>query len=104
VAEGAELAALSVLLDGAGVVRDWLTIRVRRALAGAEFPAATRARHGASLRQARDHLGRALGELAAPELAAEDVRLAGRALARVSGRIDAEDVLGRVFATFCIGK
>jgi tRNA modification GTPase len=38
------------------------------------------------------------------ELAAEDVRLAARALARVTGRIDPEDVLERVFATFCIGK
>jgi tRNA modification GTPase len=35
---------------------------------------------------------------------AEDVRLAARALGRISGRIGAEDVLGRVFASFCIGK
>ena len=39
-----------------------------------------------------------------PELAAEDVRLAGRALDRITGRIDPEAVLGRIFATFCIGK
>jgi len=39
-----------------------------------------------------------------PELAAEDFRLAARALGRVSGRIDAEDVLDVVFASFCIGK
>ena len=38
------------------------------------------------------------------ELAAEDVRLAARSLARISGRVDAEDVLDRVFARFCIGK
>jgi tRNA U34 5-carboxymethylaminomethyl modifying GTPase MnmE/TrmE len=30
--------------------------------------------------------------------------LAARALARISGRVDAEEVLERVFATFCIGK
>jgi len=39
-----------------------------------------------------------------PELAAEDVRLAARALGRVTGRIDAEDILDQVFAKFCIGK
>ena len=39
-----------------------------------------------------------------PELAAEDVRLGGRALDRITGRIGAEDVLDRVFASFCIGK
>ncbi len=39
-----------------------------------------------------------------PELAAEDVRLAARALDRITGRIGPEDVLDRIFATFCIGK
>jgi tRNA modification GTPase len=38
------------------------------------------------------------------ELAAEEVRLAARALERVTGRVGAEDVLGRVFSSFCIGK
>jgi tRNA modification GTPase len=59
------------------------------------------------LSEARDHLLRALGELDGRfeiELAAEDVRLATRCLARIGGRIDAEDVLDRVFARFCIGK
>ena len=40
----------------------------------------------------------------AVELAAEDVRLAARALARVTGRIGAEDILDVVFSSFCIGK
>lgn len=104
VARGAQTLELSVLRDGPGAVLEWLTVRVRRDLAGADFPAATRARHGALLQEALAHLRRGLGELESPELAAEDVRLAGRALARISGRIDAEDVLGRVFGTFCIGK
>jgi tRNA modification GTPase len=38
------------------------------------------------------------------ELLAEDLRLAGQQLGRLTGRIDAEDVLGAVFARFCIGK
>ncbi len=39
-----------------------------------------------------------------PELAAEDLRLAGRALGRVTGRIDVEELLDVVFRDFCIGK
>lgn len=84
-------------------LRSDLTTHVVAALAGAEFPAATRLRHAERLREARGYLGRALSELEV-ELAAEDVRLAARALAKITGRIDAEDVLDRVFSSFCIGK
>ena len=45
-----------------------------------------------------------LDETEALELAAEDVRLANRALDRITGRIDPEEVLGKIFSTFCIGK
>jgi tRNA modification GTPase len=38
------------------------------------------------------------------ELIAEDVRLAARALERLAGQISSEDVLDRVFSSFCIGK
>lgn len=38
------------------------------------------------------------------ELVAEELRLAGRALAKISGRIDVEDLLDRIFGEFCIGK
>ncbi|MFV0299088.1 MAG: tRNA modification GTPase, partial [Hyphomicrobiaceae bacterium] len=41
---------------------------------------------------------------ATPELAAEDLRLATDALGRITGRIDAEQVLGAIFGRFCIGK
>jgi tRNA modification GTPase len=84
-----------------------LTARVVKSLSGGEFPAATRARHRQDLSAARGHLARATRALTAPievELAAEDVRLAARNLARVTGRVDPEDVLDRVFAKFCIGK
>lgn len=103
-AAGLETLSISVAEGGAEAVRAWLTVRVRQDLAGAEFPAATRARHAASLAEAKDHLARALAALDEPELAAENVRLAGRALGRISGRIGAEDILEKVFATFCIGK
>ncbi len=54
--------------------------------------------------EALERLGRALVLEDELELAAEDVRLAGRALDRITGRIDPEDVLDRVFSSFCIGK
>jgi tRNA modification GTPase len=93
------------LLDGQSAsVVDYLMRRVTSELSGSEFPAATRARHANLLDEARNHLDRALGALADPELAAEDVRLAARSLARITGKVGAEDVLERVFATFCIGK
>jgi tRNA modification GTPase len=38
------------------------------------------------------------------ELAAEDLRIASTALERMIGRVDAEQVLDRLFSSFCIGK
>lgn len=78
---------------------DW----VSRTMAGREPPAATRERHRLLLTEAAGRLEAALRGVE-PELMAEDVRLACRALERLAGRIDPEDILGRVFSTFCIGK
>ncbi len=92
------------LPGGSDAFRTWLSARILGDLRGSDFPATTRARHALQLTQAREHVGRALMVLARPELAAEDVRLAIRALAQVTGAIGVDDVLDRVFATFCIGK
>ncbi|MGR4862876.1 tRNA uridine-5-carboxymethylaminomethyl(34) synthesis GTPase MnmE [Caulobacter sp. LARHSG274] len=90
---------------GVETARAALTSHVVASLSGAEFPAATRIRHAESLKEARGYLRRALSEVGLEvELAAEDVRLAARALSRITGRIDPEDVLDRVFSSFCIGK
>ena len=51
--------------------------------------------------QALDDAGE---HLASPELAAESLRVASQSLERLVGRIDAERVLDRLFASFCIGK
>jgi tRNA modification GTPase len=66
-------------------------------------PVLTRARH----REALEDCLAAIGRMAAaggPELAAEDLRLAVRALGRVTGRVDVEDLLDVIFRDFCIGK
>lgn len=79
--------------------------RITTALSGAEFPAATRLRHRERLREAREHINRAIAALdQGAELAAEDVRLAARALGRITGRIDPELILDSIFSSFCIGK
>ena len=85
-------------------VESLLTEAVVAALSGAEPPAATRLRHRELLAEASERLRHALTQDEALELAAEDVRLAARALDRITGRIDPEQVLGRIFSTFCIGK
>jgi tRNA modification GTPase len=43
-------------------------------------------------------------ERGSDELLAEELRLAARALGRLTGRVDVEDVLDVIFRDFCIGK
>jgi tRNA modification GTPase len=66
----------------------------------------TRQRHRDSLRETADALGRGLvlGAGASEELVAEELRLAARALGRLTGRVDVEDILDVIFRDFCIGK
>lgn len=66
-------------------------------------PPLTRARHRSALTAAADHLDSALlADL--PELRGEDLRLAMRALGRITGHVGVEDILDTVFSRFCIGK
>lgn len=66
-------------------------------------PSLTRERHRTALTECRAALGRAM-TAHLPELVAEDVRLAVRALGRITGRVDVEDLLDVIFRDFCIGK
>ncbi|HEX3667166.1 MAG TPA: tRNA uridine-5-carboxymethylaminomethyl(34) synthesis GTPase MnmE [Rhizomicrobium sp.] len=68
-----------------------------------EAPPMTRARHRECVTDAAEALGRALGQPES-ELAAEDLRLALRAIGRLTGRVDIEELLDVVFRDFCIGK
>lgn len=63
----------------------------------------TRPRHRAALREAVEELAR-LPHADLPELRAEALRRALRALSRLTGRVDVEQVLDAVFGEFCIGK
>jgi tRNA modification GTPase len=90
---------------GAGLDRllDALAEAVERRLTGDGSPALTRARHRTALEDARDALAR-VPSAPLPELAAEDLRLALRAIGRITGRVDVEDMLDLLFGSFCIGK
>lgn len=101
-----EIAISSVTGEGLAHLLFEIESRAVHALGGGEAPAFTRLRHRTALAETLPVLDRALGqwEDAPPELVAEDLRLAARALGRITGRIDAEDILDLVFAEFCIGK
>ncbi len=73
---------------------------------GSEGEFTARARHVDALRRAGGHVEQAKGELSHEmlELAAEELRLAHDALGEVTGRISADEMLGYIFSTFCIGK
>ena len=66
-----------------------------------------RARHVEALEAAHAHVAAAARELQrprAPELVAEELRQAQRQLGLITGEVTADDLLGRIFASFCIGK
>ncbi|MCB1537580.1 MAG: tRNA uridine-5-carboxymethylaminomethyl(34) synthesis GTPase MnmE [Rhodospirillales bacterium] len=101
---GMTLPAFSVA-TGAGfdrLIHD-LTGRVAEAMGSADRPYLTRARHRVALEESCAALTRA-GEAMLPELIAEDARLALRALGRITGRVDVENLLDIIFRDFCIGK
>ena len=93
---GELLARIEEVLDGAFTA------------AAPDTPVVTRARHLASLRAAREELREfgerwATGELPAPVIAVH-LRAAVAALEELVGVVDTEDVLDRVFRSFCVGK
>jgi tRNA modification GTPase len=65
-----------------------------------------RKRHLVALDKAQQHLFLAQTQLnlGAGELLAEDLRLAQDALSEITGRFTSDDLLGRIFSSFCIGK
>lgn len=80
---------------------------VRERLEGDEAPLVTRARHRELVEEALLAVKRALKGAKSgfgAELVSEDLRLAARALGRITGTIDVEDLLERIFSQFCVGK
>lgn len=96
------------LKTGAGLSQllEALTEKVHARLESADSsPALTRPRHRHALAQALAALQHGMAAPAdQPELLAEDLRLATRAIGRITGRVDVEELLDFVFRDFCIGK
>ena len=93
------------VLTGLGVA-EFCAELGRRAQALTEaigHPSMTRARHIGALLEAAEALG-AAADAPLPELRAEELRLAMRALGRITGAVGVEDILDVVFGNFCIGK
>lgn len=63
-----------------------------------------RERHLLALALAQKHLTHARSVLSRPELFAEELRLAQRALNEITGEFSSDDLLGEIFSRFCIGK
>ncbi len=75
-------------------------------IGGGEPVLITRERHRLALQETVAALDRALAEPPSDreEIVAEELRLAARALGRLVGRVDVDDVLDVIFRDFCIGK
>ncbi len=96
-------------LTGTGIDRltELLAGRVGELACSSDAPLLTRARHRQAAAEAKEALVRFAAradEGAELALLAEELRLAARAIGGIIGAVGVEDVLERIFATFCIGK
>ncbi len=105
---GADSIALSAA-SGAGL--EQLHARLRAIASdgageGMQGEFSARLRHVEAIASAAGHLEIADAQLHHDqlELAAEELRLAHDALGEITGRMTADDLLGRIFSSFCIGK
>jgi tRNA modification GTPase len=92
--------------EGLGSLLTALASHAERYLTGAESTLITRERHRRALEDTLAALHRATSADVAgrEDLLAEELRTAAHALARLTGRVDVEDVLDVIFRDFCIGK
>ncbi|MBS1235959.1 MAG: tRNA modification GTPase TrmE [Proteobacteria bacterium] len=91
--------------NGLDVLRNHLKECMGYQAAG-EGTFSARRRHLDAIERARGHVDTALAQLAArrAELAAEELRQAQQALGEITGEFTSDDLLGRIFSSFCIGK
>ena len=89
--------------EGMSALIAWLEAEVVARAGTSESMPMTRARHREALADACAALDR-FAKIKALDLAAEDLRIAARALGRITGRVDVEDLLDVIFREFCIGK
>jgi len=105
-AEGVRVSCLTK--DGIDRLDDAIVDRITGGQAAQRhWSVAINARHQACLQTAYDHALAAregLVEGRPPEFVAEDLRGALGAVGEIVGKVDSEEILGKIFSTFCIGK
>lgn len=69
-----------------------------------EVPFMARERHLNALDRAVRHLSAALANIAIIEFCAEELRAAQDAISEITGEFVADDLLGQIFSSFCVGK
>jgi tRNA modification GTPase len=91
---------------GIGALTTALTAQAQQCLGSTEPALVTRERHRAALRATLEALERAMSDSLRThdDLLAEELHIAARALGKLTGRVDVEDVLDVIFRDFCIGK
>jgi len=88
--------------EGMGLLEDALLQKAGHEPLGDVFMA--RPRHLRALELAMEGCARARDPGLAPEVAAEELRIAHDALGQITGRVAPDDLLGEIFSRFCIGK
>ena len=63
-----------------------------------------RARHIDALKKVNGAINKAIKNLEAPELVAEELMIAQKSLSQITGEFSSDDLLGQIFSQFCIGK
>ncbi len=94
-------------LTGAGFDSLRETIKDQAGFVGGEGTLTARTRHLESIRKARKYFDagcRQLMEYSAGELMAEELLQAQNSLAEITGEFTSDDLLGKIFSSFCIGK
>ena len=91
---------------GFGIERllDEIADRAKRRLGDGSSALLTRARHRRLVEETKTAIEASLDPGKPLEFVADDLRVAGRALGRIVGAVDVEDVLDAIFSQFCIGK
>jgi len=105
-AQGVQIYLSAMQGDGIDLLRDHLKACVGYTSAGEGLFMARR-RHVDALQRAGELIAngaRQLSEHGAGELLAEDLRQAQQALGEITGEVSSDDLLGKIFSSFCIGK
>jgi tRNA modification GTPase len=100
-----EMALSTATGDGVDMFISALTAKLEVLAGEVENPLITQARHRQELQTCFSHLNNFMDmHEYLPEIRAEELRLAAKNLGRMTGIVDVDDILDRVFSRFCIGK